>query len=1523
MTGLYLTGIFRSRHDKQCKVKMVLDTGNLNENVMSYQCAKDLGLEIQPTIRTATGVDGSNISILGQVGPLEFSIEQPCKREFKEKFIVINKMSIPINLSSAFMMKESIECKLSPAGNVVCIGNYELPLNTKETNVNLISFLNNQPNKEFTFQEDDNCQLPGLHQNTTIPVVQLGPQKVKLLAEETLIIPPLTTMTIDSKCTVSNLLEKTGLGYISPRALGKRNVIMLEGIIKSKEPTFKVNISNFEEVPVTVQKGARIGFIWSATKISNKKKKEEKLSAMDRIRRIKFINEKYNISSNPLLNTADQRKLINLFLSNFNCVSTSPDDIGFTQLHTFDLKLLPGTKPFRCKPIKVNPDSEKALHQQINSWLSQGVIKEGDSPWSHPIFAVKKRAANQGESTLRWVLDFRRLNNVTERLAAPIPNIGDSLERLGNSKIFSVLDLTSAYHAMGMSEEAGKATAFCTKQKQYLFLRMPFGLTNAPASFCQLMAKVYELNPELIKFSLSYLDDIIVHSNTIDEHFVHLGKVLECLCEAGLKLNIGKCHLFSEEVKFLGHIISGQGISMDQEYLDKIAAWPLPVTGKDMQRYLGFLNYYSTYFHNFAQVTQPLNTLRNVKKIEWTEDLMNTFKETKELFCQQVKKAYPDWNAGTFILDTDFYSKAFGVVLSQIQDGKEVMINCTSKVCNEAERNYPSWKGELCALIHAFKRYTHILRYKPFIVRTDSTCLQAYKSWTKLDISGVAVRWLLYLQSFDFTIQYRPGKQHINADFLSRDMLATEIINTDIESIEGDNNLVDQIYNVNFSVKERRPVEIYETSQRLRSREWSKHTDQDDILKQVREFIINNTPPNSAVSQTLPYRAKQILKYFDNLRLVDGMIIFAQPLASGKIVERVVVPITLYSTVYNYAHNNRLSGHKGITETISKINRHFFMPYLQKFVEFQVANCIPCLNRKGKPRNNHTIERSVFSGEVLETVYMDHIGPITASSFKGKKVSYILILVDCCSRFTFAYPVEDCTVDTVVITIAEEFVPRHGLFKRIVSDQGAAFTAHVYNQLMEALNINKYYIPVRNPNSNPQERYNQGLIKYLKTDLTYDIRNWPKKLDYAVLCANTSFNRRLGSTPFFAFYGRDPILPIDLFNPLTTKFDNVNHRGFNKVIERIEEGWKRLRDNTSEYLRIQNLHRQDKPLEVNTICYIYSNVVKRGLSKKLQGFFLGPMIIEKKYSNSLYLVNPLDSCPIKNKKRIVVARDKLYPMDTKLELCPKEWISLDLQPSEFIHPDDCIMLDKKIFNNIDTYSGDQEPEYQADSLNQPEQESEPSAHQKTQSESSVSSAEISEQLQVNIPNITDNIEHSSINLEYNQRGESIIPNQGLVYSNKSSSSSIKSCSFVLSQPPTPMSVSSSSASREEHPPDELEPGTIDSQDTLESVEQQESGTSNLQQDIPGPSKETKKRGRGRPLGSVKGTKEATRKSERTNKRSLADIVNKRSIVDVTKSISNTMKGRLDTRRTSARAQAIENARNSRPGSRQENINNNE
>ena len=241
------------------------------------------------------------------------------------------------------------------------------------------------------------------------------------------------------------------------------------------------------------------------------------------------------------------------------------------------------------------------------------------------------------------------------------------------------------------------------------------------------------------------------------------------------------------------------------------------------------------------------------------------------------------------------------------------------------------------------------------------------------------------------------------------------------------------------------------------------------------------------------------------------------------------------------------------------------MPYLQKFIKFSVTNCVVCLNRRDKPKHKTRIERLVYSGQPLDTVYIDHIGPFTATKFKGKNCTYILIIVDVFSRYTITYPVPDCSASTVIDQLVEEFLPIHGFFNRIVSDRGTAFTSKVFNEVMEQSGILKYHIPPRNPNSNPQDKqYNKQILSYIKTDLTFETGKWANKLLYATFCANTSFNRRLGNTPFHIFHGRDPKLPIDLFNPLSTKFENVNQIGFQKTIENMEKGWRKLKDNTNK-----------------------------------------------------------------------------------------------------------------------------------------------------------------------------------------------------------------------------------------------------------------------------------------------------------------------------------------------------------------------
>ncbi len=172
------------------------------------------------------------------------------------------------------------------------------------------------------------------------------------------------------------------------------------------------------------------------------------------------------------------------------------------------------------------------------------------------------------------------------------------VDKLGGKTIFTSINLTSAYNSMHLKESARKYTAFC-------FKRLPFGLTNAPSAFVKLMDRVMDLSPELRAFCLVYLDDVLVYSMNIEKHLNHLDILLQTFCKANLKINLGKCSLFTKEVKFLGHIIYSQGIFMDHSYIEKIRSWPVPETGKDIQRFTGFINYYGSYFKIFLMLQHP------------------------------------------------------------------------------------------------------------------------------------------------------------------------------------------------------------------------------------------------------------------------------------------------------------------------------------------------------------------------------------------------------------------------------------------------------------------------------------------------------------------------------------------------------------------------------------------------------------------------------------------------------------------------------------------------------------------------------------------------------------------------------------------------------------------------------------------------------------------------------------------------------------------------------------------------------
>lgn len=375
------------------------------------------------------------------------------------------------------------------------------------------------------------------------------------------------------------------------------------------------------------------------------------------------------------------------------------------------------------------------MNRQLDEMLEADIIEESTSMWQSPVVMVKKK-----NGQLRFAVDYRKLNAVTKQHTFPLPRLEDVFDTIGISKanIFSTLDLASGFWQIPMDPETAHKSAFVTPTGVYQWKRMPFGLVNAPASFQALMTQVLRgLN---WKFCLVYVDDILVFSNSFEQHIHHLHQIFSRLENAGLTLKPSKCSFALQKVHYLGHVITKDGVQVDVTKTDAVKSFPIPKCTKDVRSFLGLCNYYRKFIKNYSTIISPLTSLlRKEIKFEWSDDCQYAFDQLKIALTSPPVLAYPD-NSKTFTLTTDASGTALGFVLGQFDDkGKERVIAFGGRSLNKFERNYSISERECLAIIEGIKSYHVYLADKPFIVFTDHSALKWLQS-VKHD-TGRLARW--------------------------------------------------------------------------------------------------------------------------------------------------------------------------------------------------------------------------------------------------------------------------------------------------------------------------------------------------------------------------------------------------------------------------------------------------------------------------------------------------------------------------------------------------------------------------------------------------------------------------------------------------------------------------------------------------------------------------------------------------------------------------------------------------------------
>jgi hypothetical protein len=423
-----------------------------------------------------------------------------------------------------------------------------------------------------------------------------------------------------------------------------------------------------------------------------------------------------------------------------------------------------------CHARRFSPAEKSILDEKCKELEDAGLIKEilsTNAYAAHPVLAAKTDAITGEWTAKRLCIDYRNLNRamVADSYTTPLPE--DIFKAAAGCKFWSVIDMRAGFHQLVLDDETAKTTAFWWGRRLMQYNRLSFGTKNATAIYQRVMDQVLR-EGGCADFAMAYVDDLLVFSNSFEEHLKHLGMVLDCIHKASLRAHPEKSIFGASQVEFLGHMVSADGLSPTKAKVAAIQALPSPRDLSELRCIMGILNYYRIYIPGFSSIAAPIYELtRAGVPWEWTTEREAAYQKLKQaLTTPGLALRLPDPNR-EFVLHTDWSTAGIGAILGQEDDdGNEYMVACASRSLNEHERRYTPWKGELLAAVWGMKTFRHYLHGRHFRLVTDHRPLLGLLTTSEPNCQQV--RWLMAVQDHDFVVQHRAGVKHTNADALSR-----------------------------------------------------------------------------------------------------------------------------------------------------------------------------------------------------------------------------------------------------------------------------------------------------------------------------------------------------------------------------------------------------------------------------------------------------------------------------------------------------------------------------------------------------------------------------------------------------------------------------------------------------------------------------------------------------------------------------------------------------------------------------------
>ena len=913
----------------------------------------------------------------------------------------------------------------------------------------------------------------------------------------------------------------------------------------------------------------------------------------------------------------DQKvKIEGLLKENLDVFATKEQPFGRTDLvkHRIVTETdVPIKQPVRRPPLHLRTEAKR----EVEKMLENEVIEPSDSPWASPVVLVRKK-----DGSLRYCVDYRRLNSVTKKDSYPLPRIDESLDSLAQTEYFSTLDLASGYWQIGLDEDAKQKSAFCTTSGLFQFKVMPFGLTNAPATFQRLMERI--LTGLQWETCLVYIDDIIIYSKTFEDHIEHLAEVFRRLKCADLKLKPKKCNIFKRQVSYLGHIVSKEGISTDPSKTKDIDEWPQPSTVTEVKRFLGLCSYYRRFVPDFATVAKPLIVLteKNVP-FRWTEVQEDAWNKLKKSLTEAPVMAYPDPNA-TFVLDTDASQDGIGAVLSQIINGEERVISYGSRVLTKPERRYCITRRELLAAIHFVKYFRHYLVGKEFILRTDHASLRWLRSFKEPE--GQLARWLETLDIYNFKIEHRPGVKHGNADALSR--ISCEQCGMNHEGLKirrGRKPRVDDstVKTVTTRSKAKQQPVPDVTTNWLPDTELSREEIQqaqqaDPLLSTVIGWKQKGERPEFKEIAAEGTEARFYWAQFDSLEIVGGVLVRELDLPNVTTRRQICLPHSKREEAMKACHENLTSGHFGHRKTHLILKRRFIWPGMAKSVLMFVLSCDVCAAYKTDGKKRRAKLKTQVTGVPMERVCLDIVGPFPESTAGNK---YGLVVTDYFTKYVEMYAMPNQEAATVASVLTREFFSRYGVPHYLHSDQGTQFESKLFSEMCRLLGISKTRTTPFRPQSDGQSERNIKTLSRMVAMSTREQREWDEYLPFLSMAYRATPQDSTGLSPNFLMYGREVTMPVDVMigppeDQPVSEIDYVK-RMQKKLTYAYDLARQNLKQAAERQSKYYNRSKHGDAFGSGDLVWYANKLRKKGVSPKLQPKWKGPCLVIKRHNDVL------------------------------------------------------------------------------------------------------------------------------------------------------------------------------------------------------------------------------------------------------------------------------------------------------------------